>query len=458
LPLYVTEIAVRQLFGRYDYDLVAEGDADKRLLILYGDNGSGKTTILNLLFHLLNHVDDVGHKSAVAEIPFAKLRIRFVNGLLVVAERPADTLVGSFRAYIEKDGVIISDVFMQADKDQTIKAVKFGYQEQLANFLAQLAVLKLAIFYITDDRQLLSNTVEKKPEVRDQYALVHTLDVQGRAMLAERAARKHTDVALHQAIEHATEWLKTQAITDSTRGDEDANTIYAEIVDRLAKSPALAQPLRTTEPSLLSLVTTLREQAVRSEQFAQFGLLSPRNIEEVIKSLIKVEHGQSTVVKIIEPYVDGIKARLDALQGIQHYIAEFVSTVNSFLVDKTLRYDLRTGMRITAVDGTVLKPSMLSSGEKQLLLLFCNSLVPRNEPTLFLLDEPEISLNIKWQRRLIKSLLKVAGERNIQFVFSTHSFELLAPHSKNVLRLESTEHETKGGTPEAHPRGSDRNS
>ena len=108
-------------------------------------------------------------------------------------------------------------------------------------------------------------------------------------------------------------------------------------------------------------------------------------------------------------------------------------------------FDLQTGVTVAAFDGQQLSPTALSSGEKQLLLLCCNTLVARGRSSLFLIDEPELSLNIKWQRRLVESLLGLAVNRNVQFIFATHSFELLAPHEKSVLELKNIEdHQTSG--------------
>jgi ABC-type molybdenum transport system ATPase subunit/photorepair protein PhrA len=93
------------------------------------------------------------------------------------------------------------------------------------------------------------------------------------------------------------------------------------------------------------------------------------------------------------------------------------------------------GIAVVASNGVPLEPESLSSGEKQLLLLFCNTLIARPNSTIFLIDEPELSLNIKWQRRLIGALAATAGSRQVQFVLATHSFEVLAPHAENVLAL-----------------------
>ena len=54
-PSFISSILIEDLFGIYTYRIQPESnDQDiSRLLILYGDNGTGKTTILNLLYGAL---------------------------------------------------------------------------------------------------------------------------------------------------------------------------------------------------------------------------------------------------------------------------------------------------------------------------------------------------------------------------------------------------------------------
>jgi len=61
----------------------------------------------------------------------------------------------------------------------------------------------------------------------------------------------------------------------------------------------------------------------------------------------------------------------------------------------------------------------LSKGEKTLLCLLLAVFLNKDKNTLFLLDEPDLSLHIKWQKQLLKSLFSLAP--NSQFLVSTHS-------------------------------------
>ena len=89
-PYAIVGIEVEGLFGYIDQSLRADEDnRDKitRLAILYGENGTGKTTLLRLAFHLLSPRIDRGHKSRIAITPFKSLGITLLDGTSVRATR-----------------------------------------------------------------------------------------------------------------------------------------------------------------------------------------------------------------------------------------------------------------------------------------------------------------------------------------------------------------------------------
>ena len=69
--------------------------------------------------------------------------------------------------------------------------------------------------------------------------------------------------------------------------------------------------------------------------------------------------------------------------------------------------------------GERIPPYMLSSGEKQLLVILLTALVQENRHGVMFMDEPEISLHIEWQQRLI-SLIRALNP-NTQIILCTHS-------------------------------------
>jgi ABC-type glutathione transport system ATPase component len=155
-----------------------------------------------------------------------------------------------------------------------------------------------------------------------------------------------------------------------------------------------------------------------------------------LKDIIEqAEEGRHRSIYIaLKPYIDGLKAKIKSLTQIYNLIDNFVKNINNFLHDKKLDFDFVEGIEIKS-DSSKLEVDLLSSGEKQLLLLFCNLLPARDNPSIFIIDEPEISLNVEWQRNLIPALLELTDESPIQFIFATHSIEFLTQYEENVIDL-----------------------
>ena len=69
--------------------------------------------------------------------------------------------------------------------------------------------------------------------------------------------------------------------------------------------------------------------------------------------------------------------------------------------------------------GETLYPYQLSSGEKQMLAILLTVLIEDNKPYVLFMDEPEVSLHVEWQKRLIDLILEL--NENVQIILATHS-------------------------------------
>ena len=69
--------------------------------------------------------------------------------------------------------------------------------------------------------------------------------------------------------------------------------------------------------------------------------------------------------------------------------------------------------------GEELTPYQLSSGEKQLLAILLTVLTEDNQHYVLFMDEPEVSLHIDWQQKLIEMILDL--NPNVQIILTTHS-------------------------------------
>lgn len=87
--------------------------------------------------------------------------------------------------------------------------------------------------------------------------------------------------------------------------------------------------------------------------------------------------------------------------------------------------------------GQPLDPTVLSSGEKQVVLMFSDITALQGQARLFIIDEPELSLNPDWQRALMPRLLEVTEQSGMQLIAATHSIEIMARYKGRIRRLDT---------------------
>ena len=109
----------------------------------------------------------------------------------------------------------------------------------------------------------------------------------------------------------------------------------------------------------------------------------------------------------------------DAAQKLSQKKTRFQDMVDELFRD-TGKKMIRTEneLRFTQI-GEVLLPYQLSSGEKQILVILLTVLVEDNQPYVLFMDEPEVSLHLEWQKRLVDLCLEL--NPNVQIILTTHS-------------------------------------
>lgn len=76
----------------------------------------------------------------------------------------------------------------------------------------------------------------------------------------------------------------------------------------------------------------------------------------------------------------------------------------------------------------------LSSGEKQLLIILGEALLQQSTPSIYIADEPELSLHVYWQEQLTSAISQLNG--NAQIIFATHSPDIVGVHNEKIIDME----------------------
>jgi len=125
--------------------------------------------------------------------------------------------------------------------------------------------------------------------------------------------------------------------------------------------------------------------------------------------------------------VKELQSEVELFKEIQLFVEEY----NSFLnYDKKLVFN-NNGVFIAPENHLLEK---LSSGERHLLTFFATILLMGEEQNFILIDEPEISLNVDWQTRILSVIEKLAP--NSQIIVATHSPLVVEEYPQSLVEIE----------------------
>jgi len=427
----IKSITVKKLFGHYNYSLPKKTDEKElsKLFIMYGDNGSGKTTVLNLIFYLLSTKDRSGYKSRLAKTKFKKFAIALTNGIEIGAFRDNSTY-GAYTYYIKKNNRFVKKLLLSTYDGHNIRFEPGSKEDEyFGTILNYIRNLNISIYFLSDDRKTLSSTASTEHDSDFDFSTSNIELARKYERITTKKKLNERRLSLELTVERFIDWIRKQVILSSNTAELNNMNIFSDLIKSINK------PLEKTPslPVLLEELTLLEEE---SSRLAHFGLIAPTDFIELRSSISSIKKNKESLPGILNLFINSTKARIGALNNLYNIVNDFVDSINSYYTNKTVSFNLNYGFKISHNSGEPLNIEMLSSGEKQLLLLFINTITATDQATIFIIDEPEISLNIKWQRNLLKTLLKFSSNNFVQFIIATHSIELLAPNAKNVTKLE----------------------
>lgn len=217
--------------------------------------------------------------------------------------------------------------------------------------------------------------------------------------------------------------------------DTFLNTIelYAEELKKLIEEKQLeayqiTQKLDSSFPKRLIEAKTVIDEATFKERFAklkdkqsklqQFGITT---VEQEIPDY------NTESAKVLSVYLNDSEEKLSVYDDLLTKIDLFVSIISQKdFAFKTLQ--ISSGKGFSFYQNKTLQPlslTDLSSGEQHEVVLLYELLFKTAPNTLILIDEPEISLHVIWQKAFIDDLKKIAKLKKISFLVSTHSPQII---------------------------------
>jgi predicted ATPase len=148
-------------------------------------------------------------------------------------------------------------------------------------------------------------------------------------------------------------------------------------------------------------------------------LLNKAQIDRIMSIIEVVDRHKTSMDKFMEP----LNLFLEAING-------FYSDSN-----KSVGIDPVGCLIVKRSDNKVTSVESLSSGERQLLIIFAHLMYNRysGRSGVFIIDEPELSLHLKWQSMFIEQITRLSP--NTQFIMATHSPEIVGDYTIKCYSL-----------------------
>lgn len=118
---------------------------------------------------------------------------------------------------------------------------------------------------------------------------------------------------------------------------------------------------------------------------------------------------------------------------IFHRQEVFLDVVNSFFPeDKKIVFSKENQLEVQ-IRNVNYPLDILSSGEKQMIILLGECFLIDDFESIYIADEPELSLHVKWQDKIVDALVSLNPKS--QFIFATHSPDIVGRRKSSLIRM-----------------------
>lgn len=225
-----------------------------------------------------------------------------------------------------------------------------------------------------------------------------------------------------------------------------AKSLATEMGRVLAESASISQSLDRTFPNrLLAKMRDRSKPLSEGELRNRLAALEQRRTRLVTADLLDRSDDSAVIPeqkidaatrRILTEYVNDTTRKLSIYDDILNRIELFTKLLNGRFQFKKVSTDRADGFVIEDVRGRRLQADSLSSGEQHELVLVYDLIFKSKKDSLILIDEPELSLHIAWQKRFLGDLRDIISLTPLDVVLSTHSPQLIGGDLELAVQLE----------------------
>ncbi|WP_272653951.1 AAA family ATPase [Providencia sp. PROV091] len=452
-----------KLLGLYGYkDIVMT--FNHKTSIFVSENGAGKTTILNALYYLLDFDFE-----KLCEIKFESIEISFTdeNNALLIQKMDLENMLSTISELnFEFRGV--NGYFFNKSKNITseinLPRVRHGKKtEELNNLTTVMSILSyrkgsllnddtFKAFSIRVDKMTLLQREAEYLQIRDflekiipvavkKLSVIHKKHLKSINIIylpTYRRIEKLPDEIIELIESHQDDLENTLYLTDFRYGLDDVESELKRI-SRLIESKS-SNEYRALSATMLDDLIQRKASAVDMrnlpdindlERFLKRIYSKPssrrRSVRDSLLNNLKEIYNNNEIdnYDYLLYFLSKLNKVINETKELEYKLEKFVSMCNLYLSDagesKRIEINIET-LQVEIIDNfnnIKIDFNDLSSGEKQIVSLMSMLYLKNGKNKLLLIDEPELSLSLKWQRRLLTDIDD--NENLSQIVAITHS-------------------------------------
>ncbi len=422
---YIERVRIKGFWGTHS----VESQIHRDVTFFIGPNGTGKTTFINLLaaaievdFSTLSQNDfeliEVFMGSDKSKSPTSKIEVK----------KGKSTRTSSFeyKIYSGKEGekkpkTFNIDAYVASVDDEFLMSPSYDYESRSV-------------------RQKIEKEISEHLSV--DWISIHRMRNRSYSPYRERRNLSPVD----QSISDLENELVRLFSTISRTEEEAKRRFQASIFDSLVSVPT--QKMFEQSIFEFDLDSSKQKLAEVFNDLSFIGDLSGDRLDvyfDLVEPLVKDfpkdgGYGLEELSRLESLW--RINLVLERWDQLQEELAEagqqrdkFLEIIKGLFLRKTPILLDSNEIVFHTTSGKTLKPVSLSSGEKQILILLGEMLLQRNKGVTYIADEPEISLHVLWQEKLISSLRQL--NENAQIIVATHSPDIVGALGNRAINMEA---------------------
>ena len=435
----ITSLSVNNLFGRFNHEL--HFPEESNISIITAPNGFGKTVLLRIIHSLFDE-----RLTFFRKIKFDEIQVLLQSGksISITQEENDNEEKEQLRTVVFR-----GHGFGPATRKYELTRARSV--RDLRMFERHLPVERIGPDLWLDlpsERKVSTDYIIRSYKHHLPRRFVDSRKVPDWLIKARRSVNAHlveTQRLLY--LDHAEERNRrmVRKARSSSVVEKDAEDLSSRIRQLLQRYADESQKLDQTFPERIlkydakqvsdeaSIRAALQELTGKRDDLVSVGLLGS-TISEPIRPSQILE--QENIRRILEIYIEDTKKKLDIFDETYEKIRIFKELLDERFTFKRVEIDSTHGIRVIDNDDNSTIPlSDLSSGEQHELVLIYELLFKVSEGAVILIDEPELSLHVSWQKKFIEDLQKIQSLKPLKVIIATHSPQIIHDKWELVQQL-----------------------